>query len=160
LSENATRFLPARPETTPPVDEDEFRSAFNFAMLALTRKIPTPNPADRTITFEEEDGSLATYRFTDRPWARALMALADRYRGTREKYFAVCNRINAFLDLLDTGALDEWTRKAEGGRNVHDAVLDAAATTGLTQEGEFTAESFIKEVERIVAEKYGGEWVG
>lgn len=160
MGKKLSRFRPGKPETTPPLDEDEFRSAFNFAMLALTRKIPTPNPADRTFTFEEDDGTLATYRLTDRPWGRALTALADRYRGSREKYFAVCNRISAVLDLIDTGALDKWARKAEGGRNVHDAIFDAAAAAPLTRKGEFQPESFIKEVERIVDEKYGGEWAG
>lgn len=160
MGKRASGFRPAKPETTPPIDEDEFRSAFNFAMLALARKIPRPNPADRTFSLEEDDGTLATYRFTDRPWARAIMALADRYQGATEKYFAVCNRINAILDLLDTGALDKWSRKAEGGRDIHDAVFDAAASAKLTRKGEFEAESFIKEVERIVDEKYRGEWAG
>jgi len=129
-------------------------------MLALTRKIPRPNPADSTITLEEEDGSLVTYRFTDKPWARAIMALADRYRGADEKYFAPCNRIHAFFVLLDTGAFDKWSQKVEGGRNIHNAVFDAAATVGLTRNGKFPARKFIKEVERLVDEKYGGEWVG
>ena len=64
-------------------------------------------------------------------------------------------RLFALMEILDDKALDRWRREDKSVtelREIHRAVIDAAATLPLTKRGRFSRPKFFKEVERIASE--------
>ena len=137
-----------------PFASEEFTRVFNLAMGAITHKNPKHDPTKRKFQLEEEDGSVSEYSFTDKPMARATLAIAEHYANDKEKYFGMTARLFALMNILSDKELDKWRRETKGGFEIHDAVIDAAATVKLNKNGEFPKKEFLKEVESIIQEKY------
>lgn len=147
-----------RPHEALAFDPKEFAYVFDLAMHASMRKVDVNKPSKQGFSIVEEDGSIHEYRLGDTPMNRAILAVRDHFSGEQKKSYSAMLRIFALTDLMNSNALSQWTRETEEGREIHNAVLDAAATVNLTKKGKFPRDKFLKEVARIERENYSGEW--
>jgi hypothetical protein len=131
-------------------DPQEFLNTFNFAMHAMIRKNDANKPSKWGFTSEEEDGSLVRYQFSDTPMNRATMTVRDIYEG--DQFISYMHRLKALLDIVEDEGIAKWRKRVEGGYDIDDAVVMAAAIVPLTEEGDFPRDRFFQEIERIVKE--------
>lgn len=136
-------------------DLEEFSYVFDLAMHASMVKLAARNPSDKSMLLENSDGSVVRLRPTDIPINRAAMAVVEHYRNDHSKYYSMMFRLFALMEILEDKALDRWRREDKDIpeiREIHRAVIDAAATFPLTKRGRFSRPKFLKEVERIASE--------
>ena len=62
--------------------------------------------------------------------------------------------MRALPDITDDDALKDWRVRVEGGWEIHEVAVDAAATARLIKVGKFPRAEFLREVERIAKERY------
>ena len=137
-----------------PFEGDEFRRAFDVVLRAMSDKFVVPEPG--VILKEDEKGNLREYPID--VGAAALLSATDAmiwlYAPEPHKYVSLTARFCAFLKIPFDPDFARWCVKSDGALNVHHAVIEAAGTVRLTEEGYFPKNEMIKEIERIIREKY------
>jgi hypothetical protein len=144
-----------KPEESLPFDPLEFRLTLMFAMEA--GKIPSPGfrPTDMKLRLKDKDGSVETLQFTDIPINRFGMAVLRRYGKQTEKASSFMFRFFALNDLIRSGQLspDYYRPAPKDGEpsEIHDAVLEVAATLPLSPKGAFKPRAFLKALRQASA---------
>jgi hypothetical protein len=149
-SEFGPHMIPSYDELVP-FDPDEFATAFQWAMNAVSGKAYIQDPASLKITLPDEDGEPLNYRVVDRMETRIIMAMLERYgRDDPAKYHSAIARIFALLQLVNEGGLEPWIRQAPGGDEViAGSVLAAAAVVPLNELLQFPVLAFMRKVRQI-----------
>ena len=110
-------------------DPDEFATAFQWAMNAVSGTALIRDPARLRISLPDEDGSRLEYRMADQPETRIMMAMLERYGETDDlKYHSAVARIFALLRFVSQGGLEPWVSKAPGAAGdvyIHACVIAA-----------------------------------
>lgn len=150
---NASRF----PEFDhlPPIDPDEFATAFNWAMNAASGRAIIADPSDLRLGFRGIDGGIHEIRFTDTVLARITIAMKERYGDNTEKYVSASGRIFALLRLLQSGELSDWIRpdpSDPGNYEIHPSLVEAASNVRLTRNCTFPRDEFLRTVEQLASQ--------
>jgi hypothetical protein len=140
-----------------PFDPDEFATALQWAMNAVTGKASIQDPASLRITLPDEDGEPLDYRIEDRPETRIIVAMLERYgRDDPAKYHSAIARVLALLELVDEGGLEPWIHQTpDGGEVIAASVVAAAAVVPLNEWLRFPVRPFMLKVRQIEAEATG-----
>jgi hypothetical protein len=144
-----------KPEQSVPFDPLEFRLTLMFAMEAGRKPSPGFRPTELKLRLKEEDGTSKTLQFTDIPINRFGVAVLQRYGRRTKKYSSFMFRVFALMDLIRSGVLSPYYyrpahREGEPSE-LHDAVLDVAASHPLTAKGGFEREAFLKALAKASA---------
>lgn len=147
--------FPKKPWQFPALDVAKFKFAFAHVSAAAALKAPVENPENIEFGWLEEDtGDVTTYRLSDNPMNRLMIALKDHFEPGPE-YMSAAMRFNAFGELYQDGALDDYIRDDPGdpdAMEVHEAVLEVTATFPFNADLEFDRESLLKAIQRRAAE--------
>ena len=87
---------------------------------------------------------------------RIVTALHDRFGREYTYLGSLLTRFWALLELIQGGHVDAWLIGGEPGgesRNLHPALLLAAAEARLTKKGKFPIRRFCAQVEQIIREE-------
>lgn len=141
-------------EEMPPIDPDVFIVAVNFAMNAASGNAITDDPTKAGINLVEENGSVSELRFTDIPMNRAMLALKERFAGDSAMFSSAATRMFALGKVLEDPRLSKWIKHGDDSDEVHEAVIETAATIRLDANGEFPLDKFILQVEELTESKY------
>jgi hypothetical protein len=144
-----------QPEQSLPFDPLEFRLTLMFAMEAGRKPSAGFRPTELKLRLKEEDGTSKTLQFTDIPINRFGVAVLQRYGKRTKKYSSFMFRVFALMDLIHSDALRPYyyrpaQREGEPSE-LHDAVLDVAASHPLTTEGGFERGSFLEALAKASA---------
>src|ERR1044072_6380925 len=82
-----------------PFEVEEFSYVFDIAMHASMNKRAARNPSDKSILFEESDGSVVRLSPTDIPMNRAAMAVVEHHRNDTPKYYSMMFRLCALMEI-------------------------------------------------------------
>jgi hypothetical protein len=99
------------------------------------------------------DSSEAAQRARGETLANAFAPLRERYKDDDEKYYSLVHRLIALAKLLKSWHFKDYVQSSADGVKVNHAVLAAAAGVRLTRQGEFSVDSFLKEVKRHPVEE-------
>lgn len=97
----------------------------------------------------------------ENPYARAALALRQRYPDQPERFDAAFTRFTALMDLFVRNRLGPWVRNSAGktdARDIHPAVVHVAAQMRLKRNGRFPERRFIEAVEQLVRHESAPEW--
>lgn len=127
--------------------------------------MPMVSPENNPINFEEENGDVTQIVVKDTPLARAMIAISDHVKDcdgndadTFAKQVSIHCRVQAMGKIIGHPHAETWSRDLGRGREIHEAVVEAASTAELSPEGDFEPNSFFELVETIANEKYSGKW--
>jgi hypothetical protein len=149
------------PECIPSYDEivafdpDEFATAFQRAMNAVSVSAVFRDPATFRITLPDVDGRALQYGLADEPQTGIILAMWERY-GTVDptKGHSAVARVFALLHFVSQGGLEPWVSKAPGrsGDMYIDArVIAAAAVVGLDEHLQFPVREMMRQVRQLRA---------
>ena len=125
LDDICANLLPAYDEIVA-FDPDEFATAFQWAMNAVSGAALIQDASTLRITLPDEDGARMDYRVADQPETRILIAMLERYgKADDVKCHSAVVRIFALLDFVSQGGLEPWVSQAPGRTNeVHRRMRD------------------------------------
>lgn len=142
--------LVPEPSDVGPCDRAEFVAAILYGGTVSSGEVPDQerNPSDCKIQFE--DGTLS---LTDRPMNRFGMAMARRFRGDEAGYRTFMWRWMAMGAITaDPDAPDEFFRGEGRQREMHPAIVHAAAVVPLRDKLQFDPPEFWDRVREIAKE--------
>jgi hypothetical protein len=134
-----------------PVPLKAFRDACARADAAVL--VPHPLLHERVsphvIMPDAVPGEPEALRMADTPMNRINLTLRECFPDELE-YMCAATRLWALLDLLDDPRLDPWilVKKADGGYEFHDGLIDVAASAPLDAQGQFLIEPFLTGLNR------------
>ena len=131
-----------------PLDPEEFIFAVRLSDAAYGMKTPMRSPADRGVVFKGNAGK--TYAMPDIPIHRYGLALAEHFRGHESKFRSFLLRHFAMQEMLRSKKARQWSRKCEGGREFHPAVLHVAATMPFNDG--FDEKEFFRRIRELAAQ--------
>jgi hypothetical protein len=155
------------PSEVPPVDPDEFATAFNLVLnaaagrVALEHKLGDP-PESPASSAEPPAGPPEPSKYwdiADKPLNRGLAALRERYTDPA-KFNYIALRVAGLTFVLGRSALAPWIERdlsGQGNLQVHPAVLDAAAVSPLGPGYEFELPPLVDNIQSAVARRYSEE---
>ena len=129
-------------------------------MLAGARKIDSPDPRKYGINIRLSGEDVRRYSPTDIPINRAAFAIRQEYGADLKMFTSIMFRFMALIEVLQGRRLKKWRRPDPDDKRaeeVHPAVIHAAATEPLNDQGYFTLSTFQKAVERIAKKEYPDE---
>ena len=129
---NPPDFTFVRPEDSVAFDPTEFQFAFAYAVeVAHAPATILHNPRD--LKFSLKKGrKTQRYTFTDIPMNRLGMAMVQRFRDDKVKYFSFMWRWFAFIDLVHSNVLgDEFRQRAKSKDDPDNTALEPTATASL-----------------------------
>jgi hypothetical protein len=146
-------FVPPQFSEIGPIDVEEFRFVVQLANAAGSFKMPMDSPLLGGIKLVGEDGSIRKLAHPNVAIHRASVAIRDHYEDDPAGFFAAATRFFAFLMIQRSERMEAWREDSDepGTTLVNEAVLDAAATQPLNDNGEFAEDEFFSAVERIAA---------
>lgn len=137
-----------------PVPLEAFRDACARADAAVVS--PHPRLHERVsphvMLTDAKPGEPQALRLADTPMNRVNLTLRECFPD-RLEYMCAATRLWALLDLLDDPRLDPWilVKKPEGCE-LHDGLIDVAASAPLGAQGEFLVEPFLAALARWAKE--------
>lgn len=147
------------------VTPQEFRFCLALGSAAASRKMPMVSPENDPIDFVEENGDVTQIVIKDAPFARAMIAISDHvsdcdrsHADTLAKQLSIHFRIQAMGKIIEHPDAETWSRDFGEGRQVHEAVVEAASTADLNPDAKFEPNSFFELVKTIASQKYSGNW--
>jgi hypothetical protein len=148
-----------------PVNPQEFRFCLDLGNAAASQKMPMASPESKAINFREKNGDLTQIVIKDTPLTRVMMAISDHVKdcgGDDSDNFAkqvsIHFRMQAMGKIIEHPGAEAWSRDLGAGREIHEAVVEAASTAELNSDAEFEPNSFFELVETIATQKYSGKW--
>jgi hypothetical protein len=134
------------PSEITPMDPDEFRDAYEYAMMIADNEFLEHVPAVGMPLIEHEGKRFAlSNSFITRFSLAAYQHFEDADRGHVFMW-----RIPALFSILDDPQIENYCREEGGSRSVHPAVLEVAAIHPLNARYQFAPASFFEDVERVV----------
>jgi hypothetical protein len=128
--------------------------AFRDACTRADEAVLSPHPllhervSPHVMMTDAKAGELEVLRLADTPMNRVNLTLRECFPD-RLAYMCAATRLWALLDLLDDPRLDAWILvKTPEGCELHDGLIDVAASAPLGTQGEFLVEPFLAALER------------
>lgn len=129
--------------------------AFRDACARADEAVLSPHPllhervSPHVILRDEHTGEVEElWQLADTPTNRVNLTLRECFPD-RLEYMCAATRLWALLDLLDDPRLEPWiVVKAPEGCELHDGLIDVAASAPLGAQGEFLVEPFLAALER------------
>ena len=141
-------------EDAQPFDPAEFNTALSWYENAALKKAKVDNPQDYGATFDFGNGKIERIAFTDIPLNRGMIALKERYGDDQDKFFSIVLRIQSLFKLYQDKNVEKYLRRNGEIVEIHPAVIDAAATVKLNDQGWFPVDKFIETVDELIHIKY------
>lgn len=145
-----------KPEQAVPFDPIEFKMTLMFAMEAGHEPSPGFDPTRLKLKLKDTDGSSKTLQFADIPINRFGIAVLQRYGKDTKKYSSFMFRAFALMDLVRSGELSSHyyrpAPKDDEASEIHDAVLELAASFPLSATGGFERRAFLEALARASAQ--------
>jgi hypothetical protein len=128
--------------------------AFRDACTRADKAVLSPHPllhervSPHVIMTDAKAGEPEVLRLADTPMNRVNLTLRECFPD-RLAYMCAATRLWALLDLLDDPRFEPWmVVKATEGCELHDGLIDVAASAPLGAQGEFLVEPFLAALER------------
>lgn len=133
---------------TAPIDPDEFAFAFNLGVAATTYRMPMKSPREYKLNIKS-DGEMRSVQFADIPMNRMAFAIREHCGDDYDKFKSILARNIALIHVVRSDKAKSWMRIGPEAREIHPAVVEAAAVMPLDEKGEFDEGPFFKEVAEI-----------
>jgi hypothetical protein len=152
------------PSEVPPVDPDEFATAFNLVLNAAAGRVELEHrlgePPDVPASGAEPPAGPPDpgkyWDIADKPLNRGLAALRERYADP-VKFNHIALRVAALTFVIARADLAGWVERDPAGSanpRLHPAVLDAAAVSPLGPGYEFDRPALLANIQAAVARRY------
>ena len=140
-----------QPEHARPLDPEYFKAACKQALAAAAQPHYLLHERVSPHFILREGGEDIPYLVSDHPLTRMLMILTERYQEQFEHQSAGF-RFIALGRVVKHPALAEWVgERTETHTQIHDAVIEVAATAPLNARGEFLIKPFCEALARWAA---------
>ena len=130
------------------VTSEELSFALAVGSAAAAGQTPLSGVGGMGINVDLGDGDVRDIRLVDNPHNRAMIAIRDQF--PRDKFKSVMFRTWALGSLMKDSRMDSFTRASEDGDpkaiEVHEAVIEIAATMPLNKKGVFNDATFFRRV--------------
>jgi hypothetical protein len=141
-------------EDAQPFDPAEFNTALDWYENAALKKAQVDNPEKFGAIFDFGNGKVEEIRFTDIPMNRGMIALKERYGDDQDKFFSIVLRIQSLFKIYQDGVVEKYIRRKGEIVEIHPAVVDAAASVKLNDQGWFPVDKFLETVDELIHTKY------
>lgn len=146
--ENVGMVVLSDPKDCQSVDPIKFEAAYRYATNDHGEILDGNSPEQ---AYWRDFYRKRVIHFQKIPFSRAVEALEDRFP-EREDFHCAALRFWALLRLLAHQELNRWVKTDSGYSNIveiHPAVFSVAATIHLNENGDFSMDTFLKELERL-----------
>jgi hypothetical protein len=131
-----------------PVTREELAFAVDLTDAATSHQMPMRSPADFRLLLED-DGEVQEVQFADAPINRAVLALAEHFKGDSQQYYRVSFRMFALWRIMRSKEVQ--TRLQSKDRvAVFGAIVEVAAAFPLSPGIRFRKEPFLQRVDEVI----------
>jgi len=143
-----------REEGVPELDRDKFVDAFHHAYKAAAFPgNPFPDPTEKGLTIDNEDGTASRLSFTDVPENRVAFAILQRYTDDRMFGMIFLMRYMSLGQVWGDPRCERWKRIGDDGQEeINEATIHAAAVAPMTDQMLFDLDRYFEIVEEIYNE--------
>ncbi|MBI1195001.1 MAG: hypothetical protein GC138_04055 [Gammaproteobacteria bacterium] len=141
------------PQNAIELELDVFSHHLDLALAAGAGLVPAPDPRKKKVYLLDEDGKELEITFTDRPENRAILAVKESLKDTRQ-FSSFMWRFWALMDLIREDKLRPRCPRPTDDDNDDDEfiiparVLDVARRMRLNKRGAFNVSNFRRLVAR------------
>jgi len=141
------------PQNAIELELDVFSRHLDLALAAGAGLVPAPDPRKKKVYLLDEDGKELEITFTDRPENRAILAVKESLKDTRQ-FSSFMWRFWALTDLIREDKLRPWCARPTDDDNDDDEfiiparILDVARRMRLNKRGAFNVSNFRRLVAR------------